>query len=158
MTITRRVLLVLVLVVLVLSPALSACSFSEGDETPGSQVTAPANASRLDSVSAEGVITPVKALDLSFEGSGRVDKILVSEGDQVVAGQLLAVLETRDLEQAVARAEARLESAQAQLAKARAGARPEEIAEARAGLAIAQAASSAASSMAAVSSCFFSSS
>jgi HlyD family secretion protein len=142
---TRRVLLVLVLVVLVLSPALSACSFSKGDETPEVQVTDSAGALRSDSVSADAVITPYKKVDLSFEGSGRVDKILVSEGDQVVAGQLLAVLETRDLEQAVAQAEARLQVARAQLAKAQAGARPEEIAEAEAGLAITQAASSAAS-------------
>ena len=150
MMITRRFPLVLALVALVLSPVLSACSFSKGDETPGPQVTDPADALRSDSVSADGVITPFKKVDLSFEGSGRVDKILVSEGDQVVAGQLLAVLETRDLEQAVAQAEARLESAQAQLAKAQAGARPEEIAEAMAGLAIAQAASDAASGAVAV--------
>ncbi len=150
MMITRRVILVLALVALALSPALSACSFSKESETPGVQATAPADAWRSNSVSAEGVITPFREVDLSFEGSGRVDRILVSEGDEVVAGQLLAVLETRDLEQAVAQAEARLESAQAQLAKAQAGARPEEIAEAQAGLAIAQAASIAASEAVAI--------
>ena len=147
---TRRVLLVLALVALVVAPALSACGSSKGDETPEAQITAAADALRSDSVSADAVITPFRSVDLSFEGSGRVDKILVSEGDQVVAGQLLAVLETRDLEQAVAQAEARLQVARAQLAKAQAGARPEEIAEAEAGLAITQAAASAASEAVAV--------
>jgi len=150
MMITRRFLPVLVLVILALSPALSACSFSKGGETADAQVTASPGASSSDSVSAEGIITPFKKVDLSFEGSGRVDKILVSEGDQVVAGQQLAVLETRDLEQAVLQAQAHLESAQAQLAKAQAGARPEEIAEAKAGLDVAQAASSAASAALAI--------
>ncbi len=144
--ITSRWFRILVLLGMVLVPVLSACSLSSAEsqatDAPG---TASPRVSSSDRVSAEGVIVPFKKVDLSFEGSGRVDKILVSEGDQVVAGQLLAVLETRDLEQAVVQAEARLESAQAQLAKAQAGARPEEIAEAKAGLAIAQAASSAAS-------------
>jgi multidrug resistance efflux pump len=56
----------------------------------------------------------------------------------VTAGQELARLETRDLEQAVRRAEAGLKAAQAQLAKAKAGARPEEVALAEAAVAIAQ--------------------
>ncbi|MFN2291817.1 MAG: HlyD family secretion protein [Anaerolineae bacterium] len=141
-----RFLRILVLLGMVLLPALSAC----GGETESVSVTASPEVSTPDTVSAEGVVLPIKKVELSFEGSGRVDRILVGEGDHVVAGQELAVLVTRDLEQAVAQAEAHLESAQAQLTKAHAGARPEEIAEAEAGLAIAQAASTAASEALAV--------
>jgi len=142
----RRWLGILVLVGMVLGPALSACSFSmEQSKTENAPVTASPDVSRPEAVSAEGVITPSKKVDLSFESSGRVQTILVSEGDYVVAGQQLAVLETSDLEQAMLQAQAHLESAQAQLAKAQAGARPEEIAEAEAGVAVAQAASTAAS-------------
>lgn len=142
----RRWLGILVLVGMVLGPALSACSFStEQSKTENASVTVSPDVSRPEAVSAEGVITPFKKVDLSFESSGRVQTILVSEGDYVVAGQQLAVLETSDLEQAMLQAQAHLESAQAQLAKARAGARPEEVAEAEAGVAVAQAASTAAS-------------
>jgi len=93
----------------------------------------------VDVVSAEAVVVPCKEADLSFKAVGRVQKILVSEGEMVIAGQELARLETRDLEQAVRQAEAGLKSAQAQLAKAKAGARPEEVAAAEAAVTIAQA-------------------
>jgi multidrug efflux pump subunit AcrA (membrane-fusion protein) len=134
--ITQRFLRIFVLLGMVLLPVLSTC----GSQTADVAVTPTPALSRPDNVSAEGVVTPFRSVDLSFEGSGRVDKILVAEGDQVVAGQELAVLETRDLEQSVLQAEARLESAEAQLAKARAGARPEELAEAQVGLTVAQSA------------------
>jgi multidrug resistance efflux pump len=84
------------------------------------------------------VVVPYKEARLSFQAAGRVQKVVVSEGQEVTAGQELAKLETRDLEQAVRQAEAGLKSMQAQLAKAKAGARPEEVALAEAAVAIAQ--------------------
>lgn len=148
---TRRLLPVLIVLCMVLLPVLSACSlpWQKGEATPA-PATALQGGSPPDSVSAEGVVTPIRKADLSFLGSGRLAKILASEGDQVAAGQQLAVLETKDLDQAVLQAQARLESAQAQLAKARAGARPEEIAAAEAGHAVAAAAASAASGAVAI--------
>lgn len=63
----------------------------------------------------------------------RVDQLLVKEGDQVAAGQLLAVFADADQKQAaVAQAEASLAEAQATLAKVRAAGRPSEIAAQRA--------------------------
>jgi len=91
-----------------------------------------------DVASAKAVVVPYKEAKLSFQAAGRVLKVLVSEGQVVTAGQELARLETRDLEQAVRRAEAGLKAAQAQLAKTKAGARPEEVALAEAAVAIAQ--------------------
>jgi multidrug efflux pump subunit AcrA (membrane-fusion protein) len=92
-----------------------------------------------DTVSAKGVVVPHKKADLSFKVAGRIQQILVSAGDAVVAGQELARLERRDLDQAVLQAQAGLSSAQAELAKAQAGARPEEIAAAEAVVGIAEA-------------------
>ena len=77
-------------------------------------------------VSAEAIVTPYKEAALSFKVAGRVKELLVSEGEAVTAGQELAKLETRDLDLMVRRAEAALDSAEAQLAKAKAGARSEE--------------------------------
>ncbi|MFC2030168.1 efflux RND transporter periplasmic adaptor subunit [Chloroflexota bacterium] len=103
-----------------------------------------------DVVSAEGAVVPVKEAGLSFKTGGRVRQILVVEGDAVTAGQDLASLDTRDLEQAILQADARLKSAQAELSRAQVGARPEEISSAEAALAIAQAGVQAAMSAVAI--------
>jgi multidrug resistance efflux pump len=90
----------------------------------------------VDVVSAQAVVVPVKKAYLSFKVAGRVQDVLVEEGDLVTAGQELAELDTTDLQRAVLQAQAKLSSAQAELAKAQAGARPEEIASAEAAVAI----------------------
>jgi len=97
-------------------------------------------------VLAEAVLVPYRQADLSFNVAGRVQQVLVAEGDQVTAGQELAKLDTRDLEQAVSEAGAGLKQAQAQLSKAQAGPRTEEIASADAAVAIAEAEAKAAES------------
>jgi multidrug resistance efflux pump len=63
---------------------------------------------------------------------------LVEAGDEVETGQSLAVLHAEALEAGVARAEAGLRSAQAQLALLEAGARPEEVVQAEAQLRVAE--------------------
>ena len=56
---------------------------------------------------------------------GRIDKVLVREGDTVVAGQLLITFDDKELQ-------ASLAQSRANAVKAERGFRPEEIAEARA--------------------------
>jgi HlyD family secretion protein len=138
--IQRRILATLILVGLVVGPFLG-CGQSPSSGSPAS-TPLPSEAGKAgvttDVVSAKAVVVPYKKADLSFKAVGRVQEVLVSEGQAVTAGQELAKLETWDLEQAVSQAEAGLKSVQAQLAKAKAGARPEEIAVAEAAVAIAQ--------------------
>ena len=130
----QRLLLVALIVAICLG--LVGCqAFPAPAATPS---PAPADKGVGEVVSAKAVVVPYKEARLSFKVVGRVQKVLVSEGQAVTAGQELARLETRDLEQAVRQAEAGLKSAQAQLAKAKAGARPEEVALAEAAVAIAQ--------------------
>jgi multidrug resistance efflux pump len=86
----------------------------------------------------------VQQTTLSFEVTGRLAELLVSEGDTVEVGQTVARLGQTDWQQKVDEAQAALELAQAQLAQAKVGARPEEIAAAREALAEAQAGVSAA--------------
>ena len=69
---------------------------------------------------------------ISFKIAGRVEKRLVDEGETVHRGQLIAELDTVDLEAEVAQRHAELQAAQAALAELEAGSRPEEIAAARA--------------------------
>jgi HlyD family secretion protein len=137
--IQRRFWATLIVVIMVFG-LLCGCS---SVPSPGSPAVTPSPSGTVgksvgDVVSAKAVVVPYKEAKLSFQAAGRVQQMLVSEGQAVTAGQELAKLETRDLEQAVRQAEAGLKSAQAQLAKAKAGARPEEVASAEAAVAIAQ--------------------
>ncbi len=63
---------------------------------------------------------------------GRVTRVLIDEGSQVVPGQVLVTLETETIDRQIAEQQAVIEAAKAQLAKALAGPRPEEIAKAAA--------------------------
>lgn len=63
---------------------------------------------------------------------GRVTRVLVDEGSQVVPGQMLVTLETDTIDRQINEQRAAIASAQAQLAKAIAGPRPEEISKAAA--------------------------
>ena len=104
-------------------------------------------------VTASGTLLPAKRANLGFANYGRVVRVAVKQGDQVKPGDVLARLDTTELEAAIvaaranlavvragatkeeiAVAQATLANAQAQLAKARAPASPEEIAIARAAL------------------------
>jgi HlyD family secretion protein len=68
--------------------------------------------------------------EVSFKIAGRVVERLVTEGEKVKAGQLVARLEDAELAQDVALRQAELRAAQAALAELEAGSRPEEIAQA----------------------------
>lgn len=138
----RRILLRLIVICVAVSPILAGCSLapsSVGQVPPASSSTPSQAPKDPDTVSAKAIIVPYKKATLSFRTAGRVQEVLVSEGQEVKAGQELARLSALNLDQAVLQAEANLKSAQAQRAKAKAGARPEEIAESEAALAIAQA-------------------
>lgn len=78
-------------------------------------------------------------VQVSFQVAGRIEKRIVSEGDQVKAGQEVARLDATELQQAAAQAEAAAKQAQAALAELEAGSRPEEIQQAEAAAAKARA-------------------
>jgi HlyD family secretion protein len=75
----------------------------------------------------------------SFKISGRVIERLVTEGDEVKAGQMIAKLDDADLQQERKLRAAEVESAKAELRELEAGSRPEEIRQAAASLASAKA-------------------
>jgi HlyD family secretion protein len=91
------------------------------------------------SVSASGSIEPEADVTLTFGTMGRLVKLLVHEGDRVEAGQVLAVLDTAELEFQVAQVEAGLVAAQAQLAQLQSLPRLEDVAAAQAVVAAARA-------------------
>jgi multidrug resistance efflux pump len=89
---------------------------------------------------AEGRVTPVKGAALSFSIGGIVAQVPVALGEPVEAGQVLAQLDTRQLELQLAQAEANLAVAQAKLNQLSHVPSAEELAAAQANLTSAQAA------------------
>lgn len=81
----------------------------------------------------------IRQIALAFDGDGRVLEVRVEEGDRVTAGQIVARMDTRTLEIQAAEAEALVEAQRQALLALRGGSRPEEIDEARARLAAAEA-------------------
>lgn len=90
-------------------------------------------------ITSDARVVPVRKADLTFAGGGIVKEVLVAEGQQVAAGDLLARLDAAQQQVAVAQAQANLKRAEAQLAQLKAGARAQEIASATASVAAAQA-------------------
>ena len=90
-------------------------------------------------VNATGSIEPEAQVSLSFRNPGRVQTVLVGEGQAVVEGQLLAELETTDLALALAQARVSETIAQAQLAKLETPPDEKDVLSAQAAVEVAQA-------------------
>ncbi|MBZ0169533.1 Secretion protein HlyD [Candidatus Methylomirabilis lanthanidiphila] len=86
-----------------------------------------------DSLVANGTIEATE-VEVSSKLPGRLAQLLVEEGDQVQADQVIARLDTPEFEAETAQARAALARAEAQLKELLAGSRLQEIEEARANL------------------------
>lgn len=95
--------------------------------------------SLLAMVNATGTILPKSQTMLAFSSAGRVAEVLAEGGQQVEEGDVLARLETTDLEYAITQAELALALAQAQLLRLQHTPAAYEIAAAEAALASARA-------------------
>jgi HlyD family secretion protein len=97
------------------------------------QVTQPAVAPKVQSVTALGFLEPRgKVIKLSAPassgGASRVDRLLVNQGDAVKAGQVIAILDSHDrLQAALTEAQKQVGVAQSNLAVVKAGAKQGEI-------------------------------
>lgn len=87
------------------------------------------NISALGRLEPEGRVLKVSAPTASMFGSARVAQLLVREGSTVKAGQVIAVMDTRDrLLAAAMEAEARVREAQVKVGQAQTGAKRAEVA------------------------------
>ncbi len=77
----------------------------------------------------------IRQVELGFRVFGRIAGLERDEGDKVAAGDVLARLDTKPYEEALARAQAEVERQQAVLTRLETGSRPAEIAQARAAVA-----------------------
>lgn len=107
---------------------------------PAWEVVHAERATIKSTVSATGTILPEREANLAFQATGIVAEINAEVGQQVAADQVLAQLDTTDLELAVRQAEIALRQAQAQLHQLDEGPADSDIAAAQAALESAQAA------------------
>jgi HlyD family secretion protein len=91
-------------------------------------------------ISTNGKIEPVNNFEAHAPAPATVKRVLVSEGDQVRAGQLLVLLDDADAQAQAAKALAHLRAAEADLHAVQAGGTHEEVLTTQAELAKAQAA------------------
>jgi HlyD family secretion protein len=96
------------------------------------------SAGKGDRLTVSGTVE-ITSVDLSFKVGGRVKERLVDEGERVQPGQVVARLEDDDLAAEVAVRRARMEAARQALAELEAGSRAEELQQAAANVARAQA-------------------
>ncbi len=88
-----------------------------------------------ETVSVTGNTTPTQSVALGFQNGGTVSSVSTRVGDTVVAGQLLASLNTNDLAAQLQQAQANVDGQQAKLDSLKAGSQPEDIASSQAALA-----------------------
>ncbi|MCU1220912.1 MAG: secretion protein HlyD [Candidatus Angelobacter sp.] len=90
-------------------------------------------------ISTNGKIEPINSFEAHAPAPATVNKVLVTEGDHVKAGQLLVKLDDAEARSQAARALAQLRSAEAALSGIKAGGTQEELLTSRADLTKAQA-------------------
>lgn len=104
------------------------------------ELTVPVKAQPLTvRITASGTIRPVRTVNLSPKAAGRLERLLVEQGDQVKQGQVIAQMENDDVQAQLVQAQAEVSRAKAQLEKLKTGNRVEEIAQARESVAQAEA-------------------
>ncbi|RMF94199.1 MAG: efflux RND transporter periplasmic adaptor subunit [Nitrospinota bacterium] len=99
---------------------------------PLSVAVAPVRRGTLDRrISFTGDVLPQSVVQVHAQIAGVVEELTVEEGDTVQRGEVLGLVEHRELAAQVRQAEARLALYQARYAQLLAGARPEELSQAR---------------------------
>ena len=137
----RGVLLLLLGLALVGGLVLWRALFGGGGEETRQVETVPVTRTTIRAtIAASGTAEAADETELRFVAAGRVDQILVTLGQQVKASDPLAVLETDDLENALARAEANETAARIRLRQLLKGADEADLLAAEQAVATAQAA------------------
>lgn len=105
-----------------------------------SSLTVPAQTKNVTvRITASGEVVPVRRLNLNPKAAGRLDTLLVEQGDRVQQGQIIARMDNSELAAQRDQAQAELARTESNLAMLRSGNRPEAIGQARASVEQAQA-------------------
>ncbi|MCC2631017.1 MAG: family efflux transporter subunit, partial [Candidatus Paceibacter sp.] len=102
--------------------------FVKGSSQPTTdEIVIVKSATVSEGVSVTGKVKAAQAVDLSFEKSGRVTKVLHNVGDQVKAGDTIVQIDNADVVAQLAQAQASLKVQQSRLNELIAGTRPEQL-------------------------------
>jgi HlyD family secretion protein len=137
----KRTILYVILGLVLIGAVAGGIVWQSGQAMQAEQDLRTAVAERGDmlvAVSASGNVEPEARVNLAFEATGPVDEVLVRVGERVEADDVLARIDTDQLELQVHQAEASLMLARSQLAQLEEGPQPEEVASAEANLRAAQ--------------------
>lgn len=104
------------------------------DIDTGAAASTASTSNSTAAVSADGKVIPAPKAELSFSLPGQLAYLKVEAGSAVKQGDVIAQLDSAQLDVAVAQAEAGLSLAQANLTKLKAGARPQQILAAQSNL------------------------
>jgi HlyD family secretion protein len=131
----------LIVPALLLIAAIIAWQLQSGTTSAPTTTTATVSQGALTTtVSGSGSVAAARTVEIPFEQAGTVTDVAVQVGDSVVAGQVLAQIDTAALELQLAQAQASLRSAEANLATLTSGsANTDDLASAEAQLTSAQA-------------------
>lgn len=129
---------VLVAAIVLLTMAISQWT-TQNSNVQNIETTVVRRGTLIASVNATGTLSPVREAQLAFGTTGALIKLEVKPGDLVKAGQIVATLDTRELELQLAQAEASLAAAQARLDQIK-NPSPADVAAAQAQVASAEAA------------------
>lgn len=91
-------------------------------------------------INASGTVEPVKTVNLSPKNAGILERLLVEQGDSVAAGQLIAQMESDDVEAQLRQNQAAVAEAEARLAEVQRGNVPAVLAQGDAAVVAAEAA------------------
>jgi len=87
----------------ILGLLLTACGAASGEAAPSTPIP---TVVAENVIVAEGRLEPIRYADIAFNANGTVSEVLVAEGEQVTAGQVIARLDNSEAKQAeVAKAE-----------------------------------------------------
>jgi membrane fusion protein, multidrug efflux system len=87
-------------------------SFFDGEQL---EVVQPVRGPAVEAIYATGTVEPVQVARVGAKISGRISQVLAHEGDTVVAGEVLAILDHREASASVRELEARLEFSKAEV-------------------------------------------
>ncbi len=123
--------------------AAGAIAFSVARRTPDydlAELTVPVTATELTvRITASGTVEPIRTVNLSPKSAGTVQELFVEQGDQVAKGQLIARMDSDQLNAQIVQNQASVAEAQAQLEDTLNGSSRTDIGQAEASLAAARA-------------------
>jgi len=107
--------IIILIILLIVGGGVTAGIFLTKKPTPVYTFATAQKRNLVEEVSATGQVKPAQKIDLSFEQSGKVASVMVQTGDSVKTGQILAQLNTAQIQAQIRQAQANVASAQATL-------------------------------------------